>query len=42
MDNFTGAVIIVLFVCGVCIGIIGTVLTTAISKNDKEENDGKI
>ena len=42
MDNFTGAVIIVLFVCGVCIGIIGTVLTTVVSKNDKEEDNDKI
>ena len=36
------AAIIVLFVCGVCIGIIGTVLSTGIYKNDKEEDDGKI
>lgn len=37
VDNGAAACIIVLFVCGVCIGIIGTVLSTGIYKNDKED-----
>ena len=42
MNNAIISVIILALECGVCIGIIGTVLTTGIYKNDKEENDGKI
>ncbi len=32
VDNGAAACIIVLFVCGVCIGIIGTVLCTVVWK----------
>ena len=42
MDNATISVVILALICGVCIGLIGTVLTTVVYKNDKEENDGKI
>ena len=42
MDNATMSAIIIVFICGVGIGIIGTVLSTVISKNDNKEDNGYI